>query len=68
MRTSAVDGSDHLHAAKQVFTAGFSLSAMLSPVWLDALQTVSHGAALVLPLLGVVVAVLQIRSLTKRKD
>lgn len=43
--------------------------ALSSPVWLEALKAVSAGAAIVLPILGVILATMQITSfiLKRRK-
>jgi hypothetical protein len=47
-------------------TALFAISSL---VWLDALKAVSAGAAIVLPILGVILATMQITSfILKRKN
>lgn len=45
------------------------LAAVASPWWLPVLQTVSQGAALILPILGVVYLVMQMTDwIRKRKQ
>ena len=42
------------------FTSGTALGAVISPWWLPELEAVSHGAALLLPIAGLIWLIVQI--------
>ena len=48
------------HHTADVVRAAVAPAAVASPLWLPMLQTVSQGAALVLPILGVIWIVIQV--------